>query len=523
MNIKKSMLKIAALSVVAFSVLSCDQDFETLGGNIIGDPGFNADLYDEAQITATSVNLPPVQTNNLPVNLLGYYNHNIYGPQTANILTQLELSATSPDFGNLALIDSVVLKIPYFSTELEPDEDGGKVYELDSVIGSNPIKLSIRESNFFLNQFDPETNFEKAQKYYSNMHAQIQANLSPRVIYTNDNFIPSKREIVEFERDSEGENDTVVSGPALRIKLDNDYFQQKILNKAGAPELANAADFRNYLRGIYIEAEGQNDRGTMMLLNLAHSDAGITLYYTSEEVDTEDSNEDGSTSDLVPVHKSFKLKFGPGKVKTFQQEASQLDGENIFLKGGEGSMAVINLFDGPDSDGDGVSDELEFLRENNWLINEANLTFYVNRNFMTGSLEPEQLYLYDLNNNRILTDYVLERAGEANQLNSKANNLHLGILERDEDKGGIKYKIRLTNHINNLLSKDSTNVKLGLVVSQNVNLLTNSALLTSPAEDLKMVPVSSVIQPLGTVLHGPDSPEDDKRLKLNIYYTEAKE
>ena len=42
MNIKKSIGKIAAISVVAFSVLGCEQDFETLGSNIIGEPGFNA-------------------------------------------------------------------------------------------------------------------------------------------------------------------------------------------------------------------------------------------------------------------------------------------------------------------------------------------------------------------------------------------------------------------------------------------------------------------------------------------------
>jgi len=519
------MLKFAALSVVAFSFLSCDQDFESLGGQIIGEPGFNADLYDEAVITATTVNLPPVQTNNIPLNLLGFYNHNVYGRQTANILTQLELSATSPDFGDMALMDSVVLKIPFFSTELEADEadeDGEKVYELDSVIGTSPIRLSIRESNFFLNQYDPQTNFEKAQKYYSDMHAQIQANLTSKVLYDQE-FIPSKQEIVEYEPTAEGEKDTVASAPALRIKLDNEYFQQKILNRQGAAELASASDFRNYLRGIYIQAEGLNDKGSMMLLNLAHADAGITLYYTTEELDTEDSDEDGSTTDMVPVHKSFKLKFGPGKVNTFQQEAAQPDGENIFLKGGEGSMAVIELFSGPDSDGDGISDELELLRENNWLINEANLIFHVNRNYMTGSLEPEQLYLYDLNNNRMLTDYVLERPGEANQPSSRVNIMHLGPLERDDDKNGIKYKIRLTSHINKLLNKDSTNVKLGLVVTQNVNLITNSALLNSPVEDLDRVPTGSVIQPLGTVLYGPDSPVEDKRLKLNIYYTEAKD
>ena len=193
MNIKRSIGKIAAISVVAFSVLGCEQDFESLGSNIIGEPGFNADLYDETSHEVTRVNLPPVQTNNLPVHLLGYYNSQVYGEQTANILTQVNLLQRDPSFGEEPVIDSVVFKIPYFVTELEPEEDGSRVYELDSVIGTSPIRLSIRESGYYLNEFDPEAGFETRQKYYSDMHPQIVNNLTGEVIYEDPSFFPSDR------------------------------------------------------------------------------------------------------------------------------------------------------------------------------------------------------------------------------------------------------------------------------------------------------------------------------------------
>jgi hypothetical protein len=45
-----------------------------------------------------------------------------------------------------------------------------------------------------------------------------------------------------------------------------------------------------------------------------------------------------------------------------------------YLKGGEGSMAILELF-GPDADNNGVADELETIRNSGWLINEANLVF----------------------------------------------------------------------------------------------------------------------------------------------------
>ena len=42
-------------------------------------------------------------------------------------------------------------------------------------------------------------------------------------------------------------------------------------------------------------------------------------------------------------------------------------------------------------------------------------------------------------------------------------------MNLDEDKNGLMYKIRISEHIKNVVRKDSTNVKLGLVVSSDIN------------------------------------------------------
>jgi hypothetical protein len=261
-----------------------------------------------------------------------------------------------------------------------------------------------------------------------------------------------------------------------------------------------------------------------MLLNLLNSDAGITIYYKTRIVDATDADDDDDFEDLIEVRRSYTLRFGGVRVNTFEQEAPQFEGENLFLKGGEGSMAVIELFSGPDADSDGVSDELEFLRDNDWLINEANLEFFVNRDYTTGTNlnEAERLYLYDLNNNSILADYILENAGQPNQTTSAANRLHLQPLMRDENGNGIKYKIRVTNHIDELLNRDSTNVKLGLVVTQNVNLISTYRVLPSADPEVQRVPGGALLTPEATVLYGPNAEDEDKRLKLKIYYTEPK-
>lgn len=523
MNIKKTIIRIATLFVVGIPFTSCEDDFETIGSDIIGAPGFSANLYEDAVITTRTNALAPVQTNNLPLYLLGVYDDPVFNTQTASILTQLDLSVPDPSFGKEPVLDSVVMYIPYLSRKIDT-EDGEEVYELDSIYGSAPIRLAIYETDYFLNQFDPETGFEQTQKYYSDLGGEIADNLTSNLLYLEESFVPTADEIIEFSVDEQGNKDTVALAPGIRFKLSTEFFQDKIIEAEGSTALSDRSAFYNYLRSIYIQAEKTGDEGNMMLLNLSGEHAGVSLYYTVEVADTEDVDEDGDESELVREERSYKLNFGPTKVNTFEQEVPTVTGaENIYLKGGEGAMGIIELFSGPDADADGVSDELEFLRENEWLINEAHLEFFVNREFVNGINQPERLYIYDLKNNIMLDDYVLETPGRMNPMASLANQDHLGALQKDEQGRGISYKINITQHVNNLINKDSTNVPLGLVVSQNVNLLTNSAVKQTENSDIERIPASAVITPEATVLYGPDAVDDEKRLKLKIYYTEPKE
>jgi len=162
------------------------------------------------------------------------------------------------------------------------------------------------------------------------------------------------------------------------------------------------------------------------------------------------------------------------------------------------------------------------------LVNEANLTFYIDKTKMTGATEPNRVYLYDLNNHRPIIDYYFDNTVASNVKNNKY--VHGGIIEKETlstivDKRGIKYKIRLTNHLRNLISKDSTNVRLGLVVTESIAIATNSKLknATSGLNPFSKVPTCSVINQLGTVLFGNNIPTSDpnyaNRLKLEIYYT----
>ncbi|MDT0690754.1 DUF4270 domain-containing protein [Salegentibacter sp. F188] len=516
MNFERVTLKIATALVVIFCFIACDEDYSDIGGEVIGNPT-EVD-YREVDVTAWSRKIKSVQTNILPNHLLGAYHNEIYGLTEASILAQVSLANGNPTFGDEPVLDSVVLNIPFFSQAVE---DAEHQYKLDSIYGNAPFKISVYESGYYLNNLDPGSNFEQRQKYYSDQQELFEQYIQGDTLYQNGNYRPSAQPIVSYEPTAGGvESDTVVSPPALRMKLPVEFFQQKILDKQGASELANNDNFRNYLRGLFIKAEAVNNDGSMMLLNLAASGAGITLYYKYDRAPTNEEEE------TTRARRSFKLNFGNNVVNTFEGEypdevlqaiqssGSQGGAENLYIKGAEGSMAIITLF----SD----AAELEELKQNNWLVNEANLNFYVNQDMTEGVNEPERIYLYDLNNNRRLIDYTYDTGGSnTNPLNSVTS--HSTRLERDEDGSGVKYTLRITQHVNNILNKDSTNVRLGLVVTPNINITANAAVRGSENDTINRVPLTSALTPLGTVLHGNRSEDEEKRLKLRIYYTETNE
>ena len=180
-------------------------------------------------------------------------------------------------------------------------------------------------------------------------------------------------------------------------------------------------------------------------------------------------------------------------------------------------MAEIELF----KNDNGV-DLLEEIRSKEWLINEANLSIYIDKDMLSSSggiIEPSRLYLYDIKNKAPVIDYFVDNSAGPKPYQNKV--VHGGLIQLDEDKNGLMYKIRMSEHIKNIVRKDSTNTKLGLVVSSDINNTIN--IEVEDSDFMTFTPNSSAINPLGTVLIGPSpSTEDyDKRMRLNIFYTEV--
>ncbi len=528
MRIKRFLSSpIFIILLIALGIVSCDKDFANLGTDIIGDVNFATGSITYPVITYNQ-DVGPVQSNALPAYLLGYNNDPNFGDFTASFVGQITPSDFNLSFGENPVLDSVVLYIPYFTRLIDTDAEGNNTYLVDSIFGNSPIKLSVFKNNYFLRGFNPGEGFNNPLTYFSDKTTSDGSSINDldlegELLYENDAFLPDEEQIILTTYDEELDSTTITSrlAPGIRVVLNNpnDLWESLFFEKEGEPELSNQSNFLNHFRGLYIKAEATSENGTLMMLNIG-SNASLTLHYTS---DVEETSDDGGDSEGSTEPGSVTMSFN-GNLVNFVEDnfisippGNDVEGDaQLFLKGVQGNMAIINLFNG---DENGNSPELDDFKSNEWLINQADIEFYVDQSAMQGE-EPDRVYIYNLETNEPLVDYILDQSASSTQVNAKVDHLKpLFRVDDLPDGEGIKYKIEITEHINNLFLRDSTNAKLGLVVTTNVNSIENLTLQSANGPVMETVS-GYFLSPRGTVLLGNNAADEDKQVKLKIYYTE---
>ena len=543
-----------------FMIQACESEFSEIGTGIVGTPDFEiiSGIY---PVKTYNKKIEPFQSNGLSENLLGYYYDPVFGGSKVDFVGQLTPRTFAPDFGDDTDLDSVVLTIPYKSTA-----DIGETtttYELDSMYGNEPIKLSIYKNNYYLRAFDPNADLDASQNYYSNgdltqndsfFQTDGTSDLEGELIYHDASYYPSANSI-DLKALNEETNEVEVTEtlqPSLRVHLYGEsansnppatFWDDLIFSKEEDDVLSSSINFHEYFRGLYFKAESITPtQGHLMQLDFSSMNASVTLYYSYTNPVTEDQE------DTPTLQGEYEMNFTGNRVNIFDNSFnSSITGiiddtttdaegdEYLYLKGGEGSMAIVELF--ADENGNSEEDQLNEFREvdNNGLvtvkrlINEAYLEFYVDETQSNTDL-PNRVYIYDLDNNIPVTDFFIDQTVNATSSDSKFT--HLVPLSSETSADGAvqkKYKIRLTEHLNNIVIDDSTNVKLGLVVSSNVGAASPRGFQTGievgvdgDYTTIEGVPTGTVLSPKSIVLHGNNSPNAAKRVKLSVYYTEPR-
>ena len=530
--------------ILILLIYSCEKDLISFESGVINSE--NAINFSTNQLLFSvknnSENLNPVQSNGLPSYLVGSYNHPQFGTIKSSFVGQLVPANYNHSFGENAVIDSVIMRIPLYSRGVETSEDGDITYEIDSVYGETPIKISVYRNNFFLRTFDPYSEFGISQKYFTDGSLSSSEFLNPSqlegdLLFEINDFIPSAEQINLTEIDTSTGEPYVSQklSPSIRFKLNNpgdDFWETNFIENEENQVLSSENKFKDFFRGIYIKAEQNNSDGSMMLLNLASSNSRITIHYSSDNSVIVDDN-----VNLIETNQhEYVLNFSGNLVNimeneqlfNFSENNEELGSENIYLSGGQGIITKLDLFSGliENENGEEVN-EFEYFKnffvdeETNQpkrIINEAFIEFFVNSSFSNED-EPERIYIYNYENNTPLIDYYLDQSISSTTINAKIN--HLEPLKRDSTSNneGISYKIRITEHLNNIILRDSSNAKLGLAVISDIAAIQNQVIQSENGPTRSIV-TGSLLSPKGTILHGNLSNSENKRPRIKIYYTE---
>ena len=150
----------------------------------------------------------------------------------------------------------------------------------------------------------------------------------------------------------------------MRLDLNMSYFKTKIIDASASGKLATNDVFKEYFRGLYFKVEKSGSSPSDMA-SLDFKKGKITIKYKEDTSDTDATrveksivlNLTGNTVSLLDqsnTNTSYANATNPANINT------TVGDEKLYLKGGEGSMSILELF-GTDADNNGIADELETL------------------------------------------------------------------------------------------------------------------------------------------------------------------
>lgn len=413
-------------------------------------------------------------------------------------------------------------------------QSGNNVYQIDSVYGNREatFNLKVYELGAYLNELDPSDNFETTQAFYSTQD-YYEEGFSRAVLHDDIislNFDEIRINYKEDDPETPDVDETLQVetrlSPRLRVPLDIGFFQENFIDKEGSTDLETSVNFQKALRGIIIRAEDFSE-DLYMLLDIQN--AAVNIVYEYDDYQTQGTLGDTSDDTVEKVEKEISLAFNGIRINTLKnslfdaavQEQLIASSNNtptnrLYVQSGT-FLGKIRLFD---IENQNENELIESLRGQSWLINEANLIFYIDPNLASSKeLLAQRLYLFAYNSGFPLSDYVSD--GSVSNFGRNSNKkIFGGLLEYDDNNVPYRYKFNITDHISNIIRNDSINFDLGLVVNADINNITPIKAVTESEQDL-VYPLTASLNPLGAILIGshPDASSEDKKVRLELIYS----
>lgn len=459
-------------------------------------------------------------------------------------------SSSDSDLDGISDIDELRAELNPLSNDsdgdgiLDPDDDDNsgydsqrRVYEIDSIYGNRnaSFDLKVYELTYYLHHLDIENNFEYNAQYFSDQDFYANG-FSGQVLYDdNINLNLEEVPVLYYQDDPETtviETDQIeyYESPRIRVPLNVEFFQRRLMNFEGLDQLKNVDNFNHHLRGVIVKADNFSD-DLYMLLDISNAQVVLEYnynWYNSKGTVTTDD-------DVIERRKkSNAMPFGGVYVNHYSYQDPNEEVQQVISSSSEGTPSNRIFLQGPR-----LTSKIKLFAENEFdlpnvihelasqdvIINEANLVLNIDKSAhdLSHDLLPNRLYLYSYNNGATLEDYNKDFTIDYNLASVNANKYVFGgMLEYDSDNKPDRYKFNITNHVNNIINKDSLNIDLGLVVNSNIEDITLRRAFTNPQNNKTLIPTSVIVSPYSVVLYG-SHPNDSisfyKRLSLEILYT----
>ncbi|CAM1350698.1 DUF4270 family protein [Tenacibaculum insulae] len=517
------------------ATLSCEKDFNDVGSSVVNNTKFETGeiLLDveieKIDISDSNTNdiYKAVRADNIGINTLaeywlGIYKTDNYKTIESSFVSQLSLptslkttdktpAAEDGDIDSVFVLDKVILKLPYKATNTGTESDGKPIFRLDSVLGNTNIgtPLKVFRNYTYLNTLDPN-NPASSNSFQSDFDYQVN---DPIIDLLNENsaftFKPSPKDtmFILTRNISNGNTyqDTLklpTKAPFLTIPLDMAKMKSLFWDKFENDEFKTIDAFVSYFRGVIVKSEGTD--GSIVPFNIIGdaTSASVDFHYTITTFQKEEGQSALVLKDTLPNTYTFPLSGIRNSIYKTTAPTTATPANNFTVQGTAGTMARIKILD---------DTKLQDLRDQNLLVNDASLSFYINQNINTDkNIVPQKLFLYQEkknSSNNISPTHISDAYVEALTFGGELESI-------DETDTPEKYTFRITDYITNLLNRED-NVTIDPLVLKVFN----------PTDTPTVNPLVSTYNwnPRGvTLLDGDETANGTKRAVLKISYSKEK-
>lgn len=311
-NIKRN---IAVLSLAIFGsvlLINCEPEVDSLGEQLFLDGAAQGNEKSFPLIAFNIDNKDSIQSDasKLDYAVIGAFDEGQFGMQKASYVTQLRLSQYNPDFGTNPIVDSVVMvmKPLYASDSLTTTTNEDYIYPDGNVAAKKVVNTYPAKKFGKTNTSKLTFKVHEVTEFLNGVGDFAQSN---KVYTLNSQELGSKEfngkvNSVAITKDADGSS-IFSSDAGFRIPLSATFFQNKIIDMKGKPELNDASNFIRHFNGLRLSVL-ENDG---YLMKFAPNTMQLIMYYKK------DKTENGVTT---KVQANYAFDLGSRNVHVGQYE-----------------------------------------------------------------------------------------------------------------------------------------------------------------------------------------------------------